>query len=44
MNEKEKMIAGLAHLPIADKELIEGRKRCKNLCYEYNKIKIHAEL
>ena len=39
MNEKEKMIAGLAHFPIADKELIEGRKRCKNLCYEYNKIK-----
>ena len=39
MREKEKMIAGLAHNPIEDKELVKERKYCKNLCFEYNNTK-----
>ena len=38
MSEKEKMLNGLAYLPMEDKELIHAREVCKKLCYEYNKI------
>ena len=36
MREKEKMLNGLMYDANYDKEIIEARTRCADLCYEFN--------
>lgn len=38
MTEKEKMLAGLLYDANFDQELLAERRRCKQLCYEYNHL------
>jgi len=38
MTEKEKMLAGIIYDANYDKELIEERIKCKDLCHEYNRL------
>ncbi len=39
MNEKEKMVAGMLYDANYDKELLEERKKAKDLCYQYNQLR-----
>lgn len=43
MTEKDKCAAGLLYNACYDKELLEERLRCKNLCQEYNQA-IHSDI
>ena len=38
MTEKEKMDKGMLYNPNKDKELLTYLKKCKQLCYKFNKI------
>lgn len=39
MTEKEKMLKGLIYDANYDKDLIEERRKCKELCYDYNNLR-----
>ncbi len=39
MSEKQKMLSGLLYDANYDEELIESRKKCKDLCFQFNKVK-----
>lgn len=39
MTEKEKMLKQLMYDANYDEELAEERARCKDLCYDYNRIR-----
>lgn len=39
MDEKEKMLKGLAYQAFKDKKLFEDRIKAKDLCYEFNSLK-----
>ena len=39
MTEKEKMLAGMLYNANYDKNLLEERKRAKDLCYEFNQLR-----
>lgn len=39
MTEKEKMLAGMIYDAAADAELVEERRRCKEMCRDYNDLR-----
>ena len=39
MTEKEKMLAGMIYDANYDKNLIQERLKCKDLCYEFNQLR-----
>lgn len=39
MTEKEKMLAGMIYDAAADSQLVEERRRCKELCRDYNDLR-----
>ena len=39
MSEKDKMLAGELYDANYDKELIKGRYKAKDICFEYNNLK-----
>lgn len=43
MTEKEKMLAGMIYDANYDEELLEERRRCKELCYEFNHLRPSQE-
>ena len=39
MTEKEKMLAGMIYDANYDKDLMQERLKCKDLCYEFNQLR-----